>query len=84
MHIGERIKDRRRKRGWTQEALAEHSGVPQPMISRLESGDRDNPTTHVLRNLACALGCSMDYLAGIYDEEDTATRARPRKPAPVG
>jgi len=75
MHIGERIKRERRKRDWTQDDLAKHSDIPQPLISRLESGARDNPTTHVLRALARALGCSMDYLAGMYDESENEAAA---------
>jgi len=70
MHIGDRIKRERRKRGWTQGDLAKASRVPQPLISRLESHARDNVTMLILRDLARALGCSMDYLAGMYDESE--------------
>lgn len=71
MHIGERIKRLRTNRGLTQTALAERSGVPQSLISRLEGKTRDNPSADVLRRLAKALGCTTDYLVGMYEEEDT-------------
>jgi transcriptional regulator with XRE-family HTH domain len=52
MHIGERIKRQRLRRGYTQTELAERSGVKQSLISRLEGGTRDNPSADVLRRLA--------------------------------
>ena len=70
MHIGERIKRQRVKRGYTQTELAERSGVKQSLISRLEGGSRDNPSADVLRGLARALGCTADYLIGMYEEKD--------------
>jgi transcriptional regulator with XRE-family HTH domain len=73
--IGERIRRKRRSRGWTQEDLAHRSGVKQPIISRLESQSRSNPTTMVLRSLARALDCSMDDLAGRYEDDDAHTHA---------
>lgn len=74
MHIGERIKRQRLERRLTQTELAERSGVRQSLISRLENGTRDNPGADVLRRLARALGCTTDYLVGMY-EEDTSELA---------
>lgn len=44
----------RKERGWTQEFLAERSGLSQQYISGLESGYR-NPTIVTLYELASAL-----------------------------
>ena len=70
-HIGERIKYLRDKRRFTQIELATRSGVPQSLISRLESGSRGNPSADVLRGLATALGCTTDYLIGMHEEQST-------------
>ena len=71
MHIGERIKRERDKRRYTQAELAERAGVKQSLISRLESGLRTNPGADVVKGLAKALGCTADYLVGMYEEVDS-------------
>jgi transcriptional regulator with XRE-family HTH domain len=70
MHIGERIKRLRTSRGLTQTEVAERSGVPQSLISRLEGKTRDNPSADVLKRLATCLGCTTDYLVGMHENED--------------
>lgn len=45
----------RRAKGWTQEKLAEASGVPQAEISRIEQG-KANPTAQTMVALVAALG----------------------------
>jgi DNA-binding XRE family transcriptional regulator len=67
--VGERIKRQRLSRGYTQAELAERAGVKQSLISRLESGLRTNPGADVVRGLAKALGCTADYLVGMYEDE---------------
>ncbi len=52
--VGRNVKGFRRDKGWTQEKLAEVSGVPQQYISELESGKR-NPTLLTLHQLAQGL-----------------------------
>jgi len=71
MHIGERIKRLRTSRGFTQTELAERSGVPQSLISRLEGKTRGNPSADVLKRLAKTLGCTTDYLVGMHEDEAT-------------
>jgi transcriptional regulator with XRE-family HTH domain len=38
MHYGDRIREAREARGWTQDDLAEHSGVPRRTIQEIEAG----------------------------------------------
>ncbi|MED2235443.1 helix-turn-helix transcriptional regulator, partial [Bacillus thuringiensis] len=38
------IREARLQKGWTQLDLAKKSGVPQPTISQIESGERKYPT----------------------------------------
>ncbi|MEU7165999.1 helix-turn-helix transcriptional regulator [Streptomyces morookaense] len=54
--IGDRIGRVRRRRGMTQEQLAEASGVSVATIRKLERNDRDSARMSTLRQLAQALG----------------------------
>lgn len=47
----------RKEKGWTQELLAERSGLSQQYISGLENGLR-NPTIVTIYEIATALGVS--------------------------
>jgi XRE family transcriptional regulator, regulator of sulfur utilization len=51
----------REGRGYTQQQLADLSGVPRPTVAHLESGD-GNPTLSVLMRVASALGVSLEQL----------------------
>ena len=70
--LGDRIKAARGWRGWTQSQLAEYAHVPQPVISRLERGERDSVTTDVAKRLARALGVSVDHLIGTWEDLEEA------------
>lgn len=78
MAIGKRVARLRAKRKLTQQELASRAGVSQAIISRLETDNRDNVTTDVLRGLATALGCTADYLIGMHEDDDSE-----RKPTAV-
>ena len=77
MEFRVRLKQLRERRGFTQNGLAKASGVAQPVIQRLEAGARDveHLSVGVARRLARALGVSVDYLIGMYEEEDEAEPA---------
>jgi len=68
MSFGERLKQARLARGWSQAELKRQCGVPQGLISRMEHGLVKEPGLTVLRRLARALGVTADFLVGIYDE----------------
>lgn len=55
--VGENTARIRKEKGFTQEALAERSGLSQQYISGLENGSR-NPTIVTLFELSSALGVS--------------------------
>jgi hypothetical protein len=40
-------------------------------ISEIESGTKDDTTGKNLRRLALELGVSVDYLVGMYEDEDS-------------
>lgn len=57
--IGEIIKKARMEKGLSLRELARKSGVSQPYLSQLESGQNNNPTLEVLIKLADALGITL-------------------------
>jgi transcriptional regulator with XRE-family HTH domain len=71
MAIGKKVHRLRTARKLTQQELAERAGVSQAIISRLETDDRDNITSDVLKGLAKALGCTTDYLVGMHEDEES-------------
>lgn len=68
--FGERLRELRRLRGWTQEELGDRSGVSAQMISHFETGTRQKASADNLVNLAEAFGCTVDYLLGRTDEPE--------------
>ena len=65
-----RLEEFRNKRKMNQRELSNASGVPQAMISQIETCDVKNPTIKTLYRLACALKCTVDDL--IEDEVNSA------------
>lgn len=59
--MGQRIMERRKKLGLTQEALAEKSDVTTQSVSYAEAGKRAMRPENLLK-IAAALGVSADYL----------------------
>ena len=55
-----RLQEIREGKALTQKRLSEISGVPQQTISAIESGVRKNPGILTLRQLANAMGCTID------------------------
>lgn len=81
MAIGTRVRVRRLALGLTQQDLANRTGIPQTLISRIEREVIINPGAEMLKRLARALGCSIDYLVDLYDAEPAPT---PAGATPVG
>jgi len=83
MTLGDRIKARRGRLGLTQDQLARRAEVPRPRITELETNTRMIVSSEVLRRLARALGCTADYLIGMY-EDDKESEIVPTAGALVG
>jgi predicted ATPase/DNA-binding XRE family transcriptional regulator len=60
LHFADLLIQHRRNRGWTQEELAERSGLSVRGISDLERGARRNPQKPTVRQLFEALGLSRE------------------------
>ena len=63
-----RLKQLRKKRGYTQVKMQILTGIDQSDYSKIENGKRYY-TFEQCRKIAIALDTSMDYLAGLTDEE---------------
>ena len=61
------LEEFRIKRKLNQRELSEASGVPQAMISQIETKDVKNPTIKTLYKLSSALKCTVDDL--VEDDE---------------
>lgn len=60
--IAENLKHHRMAKNWSQQELAEISGVSQAQISYIENGKKKNPGVITLKKLADALGVSVEEL----------------------
>lgn len=60
--IGFYVRYLRQQRGWTQNDLAEASGLAQNHISAIERGERENMTHGTIVKLAQAFGISVEEL----------------------
>jgi transcriptional regulator with XRE-family HTH domain len=57
-----RLKQLRKRKGWSQAELARRAGISQPYIVMMESGARKNPSLKMLGKLAKALGVDVTAL----------------------
>jgi transcriptional regulator with XRE-family HTH domain len=71
MGLGERIRDRRTELNWTQDVLAQKSGISKGFLSDVENGKR-SIGAETLLDVARVLGLSLDYLMTGQDAEDHA------------
>ncbi|MBQ2952805.1 MAG: helix-turn-helix transcriptional regulator [Clostridia bacterium] len=69
-----RLRDLRKERGYTQVKMQMLTGIDQSDYSKIESGKRYY-TFEQCRRIAIALDTSMDYLAGLTDEQAPYPRA---------
>ncbi len=62
--LGQRVRKFREQKGWSQEDMAEYSGLHRTYISGIERGTR-NPTVTIVAQLANALNVTLgDLLDG--------------------
>ena len=66
--IGQKIRDLRKARGWTQENLAEKTGLHPTYIGGIERGDR-NPTVDSLYKISESFGISIASLLTLKKHE---------------
>ena len=74
--LGQRIRNYRTARGWSQERLAELSRCHHTYIGQLERGEK-NATVESIEKIAAALGVPLSKLFEKLGAEDTETRNIP-------
>ena len=62
--LAKRLKEYRKQKGWTQQKLAEKTGLSFNTITKIEQGIGDSPTLKTLIKLADALSVGLDELVG--------------------
>ena len=62
--IAKRLKELRKKTGWSQQKLAEKASLSYNTITKIEQGAATKPTIQTIIKLADAFGVSLDELVG--------------------
>ena len=62
--ISKRLKELRKKAGWSQQKLAEKAGLSYNTITKIEQGAATMPTIQTIIKIADAFGISIDDLVG--------------------
>lgn len=57
-----KIKDLRKKAGWSQQKLAEKAGLSFNVITKIEQGRSKFPTLHTIMKIANAFNITVDEL----------------------
>lgn len=61
VRLGNRVRNLRKERGWTQVELAELLGIDRSYLSEIETGKKD-PSLRVLKTIADGFGLSLPQL----------------------
>ena len=70
--LGDRIRDLRKKKGFTLDQLAERSKSSKSYVWELENKDPPRPSGEKLALIAAALDVTPDYLLGVEPEVERA------------
>ena len=78
MNMGERIKELRIAKGYTQEELGKKLGLKKAAIQKYENGDVENIKRSKIKLLADVLGVTPSYIMG-WEEPSTTLEYQPRE-----
>lgn len=62
--LAKQLKEYRKRKGWTQQKLAEKTGLSFNTITKIEQGIGDSPNLKTLLKLSEALEIGIDELVG--------------------
>lgn len=69
--LGDRLRNARNRKLWTQQELSEATGVMEATISRIENGKyQRRPYRETLKRLATALDVSLEWLVFGDEKKD--------------
>jgi len=69
--LAHRLRRLRQGKNLSRRQLEIQAEIPHGIVSRLESGAQAYPSVPVAMRLAKVLGVSVDYLIGMYEEEES-------------
>lgn len=73
MTLGEKIKQLRKEKNWSQQKLGETIDIAKSVIWKYEK-DEAIPSAEVIKRIAIAFGISADYLLFDQSERDNITK----------
>ena len=62
--LAKRLKELRKKAGWSQQKLAEKAGLSYNAITKIEQGAAKQPTIQTMIKIADAFGVTLDEVVG--------------------
>jgi len=62
--LSKKLKELRKKAGWSQQKLAEKAGLSYNAITKIEQGAAKQPTIQTMMKIADAFEVSLDELVG--------------------
>lgn len=62
--LAKRLKELRKKAGWSQQKLAEKAGLSYNTVTKIEQGVATMPTIQTMMKIADAFNISLDELVG--------------------
>lgn len=68
--IGQKIKQLRNEKGWSQDELARQAGVPFTTVTKIETGVIKNPSIEKMAKIAKALDVTVDILISVNDNNE--------------
>ena len=75
--MANRLRNRMEELGWTNQVLADKSGIPLTTVSRIVSGQTENPNVNTLCALVLAMEMSMDEVIGQAIPSDRPVQESP-------
>lgn len=75
MSLGARIKKLRFEKGVSLQIVADSVGASKPHIWELEKGSTKNPSLELVTKLAKYFGVTVDYLAGVDEDDESENMA---------
>ena len=82
--LAQRLQRLRLAKNLSRRQLENQAEIPHGIVSRLESGEQAYPSVPVAMRLAKVLSVSVDYLVGMYEEDETESESNPAAVALTG